>query len=215
MPISIFIKSKRLCPKTITNYNPQPSTVEVATSASITTHGTFQASFRIANESFTEAIILIETMNQTIFGLPFFEKHDILIHPKTRTQKLPSMTIQLTERVHTDGKISSLTTKKNLFLNTVHPLSVKPNASEIFTCLLSSESFPEGPVAIVEPNPRFEKQTGLCVTSAIVKFDAKKQVSLGILNLLPHQVTVQKNAQVAKVTILTASQKQYLQPVNP
>ena len=32
---------------------------------------------------------------------------------------------------------------------------------------------------------------------------------------MPHQVTVQKNAQVAKVTILTASQAQYIQPVNP
>ena len=157
----------------------------------------------------------METMNQTILGLPFFEKHDILIHPKTRTLKLPNMTIQLTERVHKDGKISSLTTKKNLFLHAAQTLSVKPNTSEIIQCTLSTESFPEGTVAIVEPNPRFEKQTGLCVTSAIVKFDSKKQVSLGILNLLPHQVTVQKNAQVAKVTILTASQAQYLQPVNP
>ena len=215
MPISILNKSKRLCPKTITNYNPKPSTVKVATGASITTRGTFQASFRIANENFTETFILMETMNQTILGIPFFEKHDILIHPKTQALNLQNMTIQLTERVHTDGKISSLTTMNNFFLHAVQNLSVKPNASEITTCLLSSESFSEGTIAIVEPNPRFEKQTGLCVTSAIVKFNAQKQVSLGILNLLPHQVTGQKNAQVAEVTILTASQAQYLQPVNP
>ena len=186
MPLSIFNNLKRLCPKTITNYNPQTSTVKVATGTSIATHGTFQASFKIANEPFTEIFILMETMNQTILGLPFFEKHDILIHPKTRTLKLPNMTIQLTERVHKDGKMFSLTTKKNLFLHAAQTLSVKPNTSEIIQCTLSTESFPEGTLAIVEPNPRFEKRTGLCVTSATVKFDAKKQVALGILNLLPH-----------------------------
>ena len=154
--------------------------------------------FKIANETFTETFILMETMNQTILGLPFFEKNDILIHPKTRTLKLPHMTIQLTERIHKDGKISSLTTKKNLFLHSSQNLSIKPNSSEIITCVLSAESFPEGTVAIVEPNPRFEQQTGLCVTSAIVKFDEKKQVSLGILNLLPHQVTVKKMPQLLK-----------------
>ena len=119
------------------------------------------------------------------------------------------MTIQLTERLHKDGKISSLPFEKNLFFHAAQNLSVKPNTCDIITCLLSSESFPEGTDSIVEPIPRFEKQTGLCVTSAIVKFDVRKQVSLGNLNLLPHQVTVQKNAQVAKVTILTASQAQH------
>ena len=78
------------------------------------------------------------------------------------------------------------------------------------TCILSAESLPEVTVAIVEPDPRFEKQTGICVTNAIVKFDGKKQVSVGILKLLPHQVTVKKNASVGTVTILTASPAQYL-----
>ena len=105
-------------------------------------------------------------------------------------------------------------TKKILFLHGAQTLSVTPNTSVIIQCTFSTESFPEGTVAILEPNPRFGKQTGLCVTSAIVKFDAKKQVAVGILNLLPHQVTVKKNAQVAKVTILTSFQAQYLQPVN-
>ena len=99
-------------------------------------------------------------MDQTILGLPFFEKNDISIHPRTRTLKLPNITLQLTERIHKDGKVSSLTPKKNLFLHSIQNYSVQPNTSEIITCSLSAESFPEGTVAIVEPNPRFEKQTG-------------------------------------------------------
>ena len=132
-----------------------------------------------------------------------------------RTLKLPNMTLHLTERIHKNGKISSLTTKKNLFLNSVQYYPINPNSSEIITCSLSAESFPVGIVAIVEPNLRFEKQTGLCVTSAIVKLNEQKQVALGILNLLPHKVTVSKNAPVAKVTILTAKQAEYLHPVTP
>ena len=189
--------------------------MKVANGDSVTTYGTFRASFKIAGESFTETFILMQTMNQTILGLPFFEKNDISIHPKTRTLKLPNMTLQLTERIHKDGKVSSLTPKKNLFLHSIQNYSVQPNTSEIITCSLSAESFPEGTVAIVEPNPRFEKQTGLCVTSAIVKLNDQKQVSLGILNILPYKVTVTKNVPVAKVTILTAKQAQYLHPINP
>ena len=67
-------------------------------------------------------------------------------------------------------------------------MSIKPNASEIVTCSLSNESFPEGTVAIVEPNPKFEKETGLCVTSAIDKIDEKKEVQLGVLNIMPSMV---------------------------
>ena len=119
-------------------------------------------------------------MNQKILDLSFFEKNYILIQPKIRTLKLPDALIQLIEGIYKDGKISFLTTKKNLFLHFTQNLVIKPNSSEIITCILPAESFPEGTVASVEPNPRFEKQTGLCVTSAIVKLDAKKQASLGV-----------------------------------
>ena len=154
-------------------------------------------------------------MNQTILGPPFFENNDISIHPKTRTLKLPHLTIQLTERIHKNGKISSLTAKKNLFLHSTQAMSIKPNASEIVTCSISNDSFPEGTVAIVEPNPNFEKQTGLCVTSAIVKLNEKKEVQLGVLNIMPNIVKIARNASIAKVTILTAKQAQYLQPISP
>ena len=70
-------------------------------------------------------------MNQTILGLPLSENSDIVVHPKTRTLKLPLITIQLTERVHKDGKISALIPKKNLLLKTHQSFTVKPSATEI------------------------------------------------------------------------------------
>ena len=101
---------------------------------------------------------LMETMNQTILGLPFFEQHDILIHPKTRTLNLPNMTNQLTQRVHKDGKVSSLTTKKIFSYTLLKIFPSNQTLPKLFTYLHSSESIPEGTVAIVEPNPPFENR---------------------------------------------------------
>ena len=101
----------------ISNHNPTSTTVRVANGNAIPTCGSFTATFKIANESFQEDFLILRSMNQTILGLPFFEKNDIVIHPKTRTLRLPHLTIQLTERIHKDGKISALTPKKPVFEN--------------------------------------------------------------------------------------------------
>ena len=154
-------------------------------------------------------------MNQTILGLPFFEKNDISIHPKSRTLKLPNLTLQLTEKIHTNGKISAVSSKKNHFLRNNSSLSINPNTTEIVQCSFPNCSYPNGTVAIIEPHAKFENQTGLCVTSALITLKAKQDVSLAILNVLPHKVTVQKNSVIARITILTPKQAEYLQPINP
>ena len=154
-------------------------------------------------------------MNQTILGLPFFEKNDISIHPKSRTLKLPNLTLQLTEKIHTNGKISAVSSKKNHFLRNNSSLSINPNTTEIVQCSFPNCSYPDGTVAIIEPHAKFENQTGLCVTSALITLKAKQDVSLAILNVLPHKVTVQKNSVIARITILTPKQAEYLQPINP
>ena len=185
MPLSIFHKLQNQCPTMISQYNPASSIVKVANGTSIATCGSFNACFKIANETFSERFLILKSMNQTILGLPFFENKDIVIHPRTRTLKLPHITLQLTERIHKDGKISSLQAKKNLFLRATQSVTVNPNSSEIVVCSLNHVTFPEDTIAMVEPNPKFEKETGLCVTSAIVKLDKDNKVSLGVINVLP------------------------------
>ena len=54
MPRSTFQKLQRICPKSISNYNPLQSTEKVANRDSVTTFGTFKDSLKIAVESFTE-----------------------------------------------------------------------------------------------------------------------------------------------------------------
>ena len=49
-------------------------------------------------------------MSQTIlFSKNVFENNDI--HPRTRTLKLPHITIKLAEKIHKNGKISPLLAK--------------------------------------------------------------------------------------------------------
>ena len=154
-------------------------------------------------------------MNQTILGLPFFDKNDISLHPKSRTLKLPNLTLQLTEKIHTNGKISAVSSKKNHFLRNNSSLSINPNTTEIVQCSFPNCSYPDGTVAIIEPHAKLENQTELCVTSALITLKAKQDVSLAILNVLPHKVTVQKNSVIARITILTPKQAEYLQSINP
>ena len=105
--------------------------------------------------------------------------------------------------------------RKNHFLRNNSSLSINPNTTEIVQCSFPNCSYPDGTVAIIEPHAKFENQTGLCVTSALITLKAKQDVSLAILNVLPHKVTVQKNSVIARITILTPKQAEYLQPINP
>ena len=154
-------------------------------------------------------------MNQTILGLPFFEKNDISIHPKSRALRLPNITLQLTERMHTDGKISSLTSKKNQFFRNTSSFSVYPNTNDVITCSLPHHSYPDNTNAIVEPYAKIKNQAGLCVTSAIVTLKANETLSLAVLNVLPHKISVPRNTVTARITVLTPKQAEYLQPINP
>ena len=117
--------------------------------------------------------------------------------------------------MHTHGNISSLTSKKNQFLRNTSSFSVNPNTNEVITCSLPHHSYPDNTVAIVEPYAKFENQTGLCVTSAIVTLKANEDLSLAVLNVLPHEISVPRNTIFARITVLTPKQAEFVQPINP
>ena len=132
------------------------------------------------------------------------------IHPRTRTLKLPRITIQLTDK----NRQSVLCKRKRIFLLNYHSLAINRNSSDIVSCSLNHATFLEGTIAMVDPNQNFEKETCLYITSAIVKLDTEN-VSLGVINVLPHKVTVPKNTSKDRITILIAKQPNYFQPVDP
>ena len=195
--------------------DPTPSSIKVANGSLVPAYGTFKATLNIANEKFTDTFLLLKTMNQTILGHPFFEKYDISLHPKSRTLKLPNLFLQLSiqiQKIHTNGKISAVSSKRNHFLRNNSSLLINTNTTEIVQNSFPNCSYPDGSVAIIETHAKFENHTGLCVTSALITLKAKQDVSLATLNVLPHKVTARKNS---RITILTPKQAEYLQPINP
>ena len=94
-------------------------------------------------------------------------------------------------------------------------LSINPNTTEVVQCSFPKLSLSNGTVAVIEPHAKVENQTRLCFSSTLIALKAKQDVSFAILKVLPHKNTVQKNSVIARITILTPKQAEYLQPVNP
>ena len=154
-------------------------------------------------------------MNQTMLDLPFSEMNDISNHPKSRKIRWPNISLKLSERMHTDGKISSLSSKKNQFLRNTQPFSVKPNTNVDITCFLPQHSYPDKTVAMIEPYATFENQIGLCVMSDFVPLEANENLSLAVLKVLSHKISVPRNTIIARNTVLTPKQAEFLPLINP
>ena len=150
------------------------------------------ATFNIANELFTDTFLLLMTMNETILEFLFFEKKDTPFHPNSRTLKPSISILQLTKTIHANGKISAVSSKKNHFLRNNRSLSISPNTTELVQCSLPNCSYLDGTVAIIEPHPMFENQTGLCVNSSLITPKAKPDFFLAILNVLITKLPFEK-----------------------
>ena len=89
--------------------------------------------------------------------------------------------------------------KKNFFLRATQSVTDFSNSSEKVVSSLDHVTFPEDTIAMVEPNPKFEKKTGLCVTIATVKLDKDNKVSLGVINVLPYRLPSVKTLLLQKL----------------
>ena len=125
------------------------------------------------------------------------------------------MTLQLNEIASLEGKITKSFRKKSYYLKTQQKLVIKPNTQEVSKCILAYSELPEGTCAVVEPLSKFEKQTGLCVTSSLAKLDSARSTPIGFLNVTTTNITVPKDTKIAKLLILTPKQASYIQPLNP
>ena len=90
--------------------------------------------------------------------------------------------------------------------------SFNPNTNEVITCSLPHHSYPDITIAVVEPYAKFENQTGLRVT--IVTLKANENLSLAVLNVLPHKIAVPRNTIIARIIVLTQKQAEFLQSTN-
>ena len=124
------------------------------------------------------------------------------------------MTLQLNE-ISPTGNVKKTYSKQKFQLKTTEKVVIRPNSQEVLNCNLTNDGLPIETNAIVEPLPNFERKTGRCLTSTIGCSDAQRQMPIGFLNVQSTLILVPKGTLVAKVTLLSPQQAQYLQPVNP
>ena len=98
-------------------------------------------------------------------------------------------------------------------LKTTQKIQIHPNSQEVLQCYPSND-LSDGIVSFIDPNPRFERKTGLCMTSSLSKI-THNQTPLAFLNCTTNIITLLKDTTVGNFTILTPKQPQYLQPVDP
>ena len=168
-----------------------------------------ELSFSLSGQMFTESCLILPRMNRPILGLPFFERNNITIHPKTRTLSLPDMTLQLNEISSPTGNIKKTYSKKKFYLKTTEKLVIRPNCQEVSSCQLTSDGLPIGTNAIVEMLPNFERKTGLCLTDSIGCLDSERKTPVGFLNVQSTVITVHKRILIAKVSLLSPQQAQF------
>ena len=121
------------------------------------------------------------------------------IDVKNRNLHAPDFTFQLNGITSIDGSPRKIYSKQIYFENDPK-IQIHPNSQEVLQCYPTND-LPDGIVGIIDPNPGFERKTGLCVTSSLSKITQN--------NTLP------KGTTVGNFTILTPKQSQYLQPVDP
>ena len=125
------------------------------------------------------------------------------------------MTLQHNEISSPTGNIKKTYSKKKFYLKTTEKHVIRPNCQEVSSCQLTSDDLPIGTNAIVEPLPNFERKTGLCSTSSIGCLDSERKNPIGFLNVQSTVITVREGTLVAKVSLLSPQQAQFLQPISP
>ena len=177
------------------------------------TLGLVNISFTLANQPFTEKFLILPKMNKPILGLPFFERNDILIDLKSRKLLLPDITLQINSVAKANGSKKTIHHKNKFALKSAQKITVQPHSQEVLKCAIDKK-FSEEIIGIVEPNAGFEKSSGLCLTSSLSKLK-NSETEIALLNVTPIAITVAKDTAIAKFTILTAKQAEYIQPIDP
>ena len=193
--------------------NSPSSVVKVANGETVRTLGAVELTFRLGCRNFTEKFLLLPKMNRPILGLPFYEKYNMSIDVKNRKLHAPDFTFQLNEITSIDGSPRKIYSKHKFTLKTTQKIQIHPNSQEVLQRYPSND-LPDGIVGIIDPNPRFERKTGLCMTSSLSKI-THNQTPLAFLNCTTNIITLPKDTTVGNFTILTPKQSQYLQPIDP
>ena len=185
-------------------------TVKMADGTSISIALRCSLIISIGGQTFQENFIVLPQLNSTLLGMHFFKNHEIVVHPNKGLRYLPDYTFTIPRK-------NTKTIAEKYILENVSRISIAANQQEILECKLPNENaigHLGNAIRINDPSTKFEQKTGLCFMSSISKVDSNLKTKVGVINLLPHSVTIPPNTRISKFTILTPKQASLIVPIH-
>ena len=168
------------------------------------------------NRHYQENFLILPRMNSIILGCPFFENNNIKIDLKNRQLEFPDVTVQLNTIQCSDGSFKRTYPKNEAPLLTAEKTTIQPNSLEIVKVQVPKkfESQFCNKIGTANPCNVYEEKTGVLITSSLNQIKGN-ETFLSILNLNPHPITIPQDTLVARFSILTLTESNYLKPIPP
>ena len=130
MPTSVYDSLYELLSEKPTILTSNFSSVKLASGKSLNVLGETILTFQIFDETFTESVLVLPTMNSIVLGNPFFTKHNVSILPAERILKYTDLTLQLNEMKHQDG-VRCFTRTQQYKVLVPHKVSIPANSFHV------------------------------------------------------------------------------------
>ena len=216
MPNSLYQQISENHPRLVTKLSlGNNASVRVANRQTVNVLCRVAMPFRLSSKcNFSAEFLILPEMNSVILGMPFFEENDIKIDLKARHLLLPDETYQINTLQKDDGSFAKLYPDNTCNLATTQKIHIYPNSCEIVTVSppKGSESNFAEKSGRVEPEPKYEMSTSVCISSSLNVLRGG-QTQISILNLNPYPITIPKDTVVAKFSLLTLEESEHLKPV--
>ena len=198
MSFKTLQKIKQLSPDNIVSIKQeQQKFVSVANRSPVKILSTAVIKFTLSNIEYVEPFLIAPNLKNTLIGLPFFEKNNILIDAKHRILITQDLSLHLNMIQNKAGeKQHCRTPKKPLALYTAK----KPHPKV------------RNKTGVVEPSIKFEAKTGLCITSSLSRIDENRLTTIAAINVQPYMITIPAKTIVATFKLLTP---EYIVPLEP
>ena len=190
MSFKTLQKIKQLSPKNIISIKQeQQKFVSVANKPPVKILSTVVIKFTLSNIEYVEPFLVAPNLTNTLKGLPFFEKNNILIDTKHRTLMTQDLSLHLNMIQNKAGeKHHCRTPKKPLALYTAKKLTIPSDCQEMIQCDLTDQPEMRNKTGVVEPSIKFEEKTGLCITSSLSRIDENGLTTIAAIKVQPYMI---------------------------
>ena len=131
---------------------------------------------KIGHTTLDEEFLIFENLSSTLLGLPFFQRHKIILDPHNRRLHFPELTFQLnTMKIKGKGKQKPMNARKKLALETKEYI-FHPGQQQQLQLQSEEQNNTTEQIGIIQPTQKFE-QLGIALTSHLDKLKNNKRLT--------------------------------------